>query len=202
MRYFLFISVLCLIPFSSLAKGKDILRYWNVTSASYLQIDGTTNVNSFQCGTPYEKGNDLIRERWDPDNEKWEIFGSLYIEVGQLDCQNRIMNNDLRNTLEYERHPEIKIEFLSLREKNHEGNTRMAEGWVEITIVGKTRKYYITSELEFLDNYYSILRGEQIFHFSDFHIEPPSKGLGMVRVNNALTVSFELILEQTILSEN
>jgi hypothetical protein len=195
---------LLLLVFSlhSSAKRKEILRHWNVTSASILHINGTTNINSFQCGTSYENGADMIGERWDPGSGTWEIFGSIYIEVEQFDCNNRIMNNDFKNTLEYTQYPEIRINFLSLKEKSREGNTRMAEGWAEITIVGKTKRYYVKSELEFLDDYYSILRGEQEFHFSDFQIEPPHKGLGLVRVNNSIKVSFELILEQTALTEN
>ncbi|MFW5687486.1 MAG: hypothetical protein ACOCXV_01030 [Bacteroidota bacterium] len=71
----------------------------------------------------------------------------------------------------------------------------------QITIVGKTRHYVITDELEYVDDYYSILRGEQELHFSDFHLEPPQKGPGMVKVNNSLKVSFKLFLEKATLSE-
>ncbi len=198
------ISTFLLVVFSlSLAaKSKEVLRHWNVTSASYLQIDGTTNINSFQCGSAYQSGNDMIRERWDTSNEKWEIFGSIYLEVDNFDCNNRVMNNDFKNTLDYSNHPEIKVEFIDLKERHVKGNTRMAEGWVAITIVGKTQKYYVKSELEFLDDYYSILRGKQAFNFSDFDLSPPQKGLGLVRVNDELTVSFELILEQSALTDN
>lgn len=198
------LSTFLLLVFSlSLAsKSKEILRHWNVTSASYLQIEGTTNLNSFQCGSVYESGNDMIRERWNPSNEKWEIFGSINLDVDNFDCNNRVMNNDFKNTLDYSNHPEIKVEFIDLKESRTVGNTRMAEGWVAITIVGKTRKYYLKSELEILDDYYSILRGEQVFTFSDFGLTPPQKGLGLVRVDDQLTVSFELILEQSALTGN
>lgn len=198
------LSTFLLIVFSLTlaAKSKEVLRHWNVTSASYLQIEGTTNINTFQCGSVYESGNDMIRERWDPYNEKWEIFGSIHLEVDNFDCQNRVMNNDFKNTLDYSNHPEIRVEFIDLKERRTMGNTRMAEGWVAITIVGKTRKYHIKSELELLDDHYSILRGKQIFTFSDFGLTPPQKGLGLVRVDDKLTVSFELILEQSALTGN
>ncbi len=182
--------------------GSEITRFWHVTSASSLQINGTTNVNTFQCGSGYEKGYDMIRERWDPYSEKWEIHGSLFIEVDQFDCKNRIMNNDFRNTLKHDKYPEIKIEFLNLKEVQNQENTRKAEGYVKITLAGVSHQYFLSSELEFLDNQYSILRGEQTFRFSDFGLEPPQKGFGLVRVNDEIQVSFDLILEQTAYSEN
>lgn len=199
------LSVLLLIflSFSVMAnKAREVLKHWTVTGASYLQINGTTNINAFQCGADYESDNDLIRERWMPESEKWVIFGSIFIDVEDFECSNRIMNNDFKNTLDYTNYPEIKVEFLNLKETDIQGNSRIAQGWVAITLVGKTKKYLITSELEFLDDYYSILRGKQDFYFSDFGIEPPQKGLGMIKVNDKLTVSFELILEQTVLTEN
>jgi len=182
--------------------NKEIVRYWHITSSSSLQINGTTNVNSFRCGSFYEKGSDMIRESWSPDIGKWEIYGSVYVEVGQFDCNNRVMNNDFRNTLKYKEYPEIKIEFLNLREVHLENNTLKAQGRIKVTLAGKSHEYSLSSELEFLDDQYGILSGEQTFLFSDFGLEPPQKGFGLVRVNDAIHVSFDLILEKSALAGN
>lgn len=198
----LFISVFLITLSITVSASKEITRFWHVTGASYLQINGTTNVNTFQCGSDYESGSDMIRERWDPYSEKWEIYGSVFIEVETFDCRNRIMNNDFRSTLKHNEYPEIKIEFLNLKEVQEQKNTRKAQGYVKITLAGKSREYFLSSELEFLDDHYSILRGEQTFRFSDFGLEPPQKGFGLVKVNDEIQVSFDLILEQTAYTEN
>ncbi|TVQ84096.1 MAG: YceI family protein [Bacteroidetes bacterium] len=198
----LFVSFSLIILSLTVFANKEITRFWHVTGASSLQINGTTNVNTFQCGSAYESGSDMIRELWDPYSEKWEIHGSVFIEVETFDCRNRIMNNDFRNTLKHDKYPEIQIEFLNLKEVQLHENTRKAQGYVKITLAGKSHKYFISSELEFLDDQYSILRGEQVFRFSDFGLEPPQKGFGLVKVNDEIEVSFDLILEQTSLTEN
>ncbi|MFN3556082.1 MAG: YceI family protein [Bacteroidales bacterium] len=193
--------ILCFLG-NSFALGSEITRLWNVTSKSSLEIQGTTNVNSFGCLSVYENSADMIHERWDPCSEKWEIFGSIYLGVAQFDCNNRIMNNDFRNTLNYERYPEIKVEFLNLKEVVSRGRQRKAEGWVEVTMAGSVHRYFIQSDLFFIDDRYSVLRGSHVFKFSDFGLVPPQKGFGMVRVNDEITVSFELIMEQVAFSEN
>jgi len=196
------LSVILLGITFSVQANREIIRYWHITNASSVVINGTTNMNTFQCGSGYETGSDMIRERWNPDSEKWEIYGSVYIEVAQFDCKNRIMNNDFRNTLKHNDYPEIKIEFLNLREVQLQDNTLKAQGHIKVTLAGKTHEYFLSSELEFLDDQYSILKGEQTLRFSDFGLEPPQKGFGLVRVNDEIHVSFDLILEQSALTEN
>ncbi len=146
MRVQLFIFLL-IFSLASNGAGNEMLKLWNVTGESTLQIKGTTNVNSFECVSDYDRGMDLIMERWDPYNEKWEIYGSVFIDVDQFDCQNRVMNNDFRNTLKYDTYPEIKIEFINIREVETNRPSSKAEGWVEITIVGETRRYHLKGEL-------------------------------------------------------
>lgn len=198
----LFFSFFLIIISLNVFAGSEITRFWHVTGASSLQINGTTNLNSFQCGSAYESGSDMIRERWDPYSEKWEIHGSVFIEVGTFDCKNRMMNNDFRSTLKHDEYPEIKIEFLNLKEVQEQNNTRKAQGYIKITLAGKSHQYFLNSELEFLDDQYSILSGEQTFRFSDFGLDPPQKGFGLVKVNDEIQVSFDLILERTAYTEN
>jgi hypothetical protein len=184
------------------AAEKELFRYWTVTTASSLEIHGTTNVNSFECGYAYYHGSDMIREVWNPSSEEWEISGSVFVEVEEFDCQNKMMNNDFRKTLHSSTYPDIKIEFLNLREFRSEGNNRKARGWIEISLAGNSSKYFVTCDLVFVSNYYSILSGKQVFRFSDFGLVPPQKGFGLVKVNDEITVQFDLILEQIALTDN
>jgi hypothetical protein len=202
MRQLLFIQVMIFFSVVVSANEREVFRLWNVTTASVLEIHGTTNINSFQCATSYYDGSDIIRETWNPGNEKWEILGSLIIEVNDFDCQNRVMNNDFRNTLNADKHPEIKIEFLNLREIAKKGSDRVANGMVEISLAGKKRKYQLSCDIIYVSDQHSILRGKQVFRFSDFGLDPPQKGFGLIKVNDEITVSFDLILEQSYFSGN
>jgi hypothetical protein len=183
------------------AGGNEVMRYWHVTGSSSLEIHGATNVNTFVCASVYSKGKDVITERWDPESGKWEIFGKVYLNVNTFDCRNRMMNNDFQNTLQSDIYPEIKIEFLNLKDVKTFGQSRMAEGIVEITLAGKVKQYPITSDLILVNESYSILKGKQVFRFSDFGLEAPVKGFGIVRVQDEISVNFELILDQVMFSE-
>jgi hypothetical protein len=200
MRIILFILIAGLTINLNSAE-KEIFRYWAVTTASTLEVHGTTNVNSFECGYAYYSGSDMISEVWNPSSENWEISGSVFVEVEEFDCQNRMMNNDFRNTLKSFKYPEIKIEFINLKEIKSEGNNRKARGWVEISMAGNSSKYFVTCDLVFVSNYYSVLSGKQVFRFSDFGLVPPQKGFGLVKVNDEITVKFDLILEQIALTD-
>lgn len=193
--------ILTVVVMSALAQNNDVLRYWHVTGASSLEIHGTSNVTSFVCASAYSKGKDLITERLDPVTGKWEIHGEVFLDVKGFDCRNRVMNSDFQATLQAETYPEIKVEFVNLTEVNTIGSSRKAAGYVEITLVGKTKRYPIISDLVLMDNYNSILKGEQIFRFSDFGLEPPQKGFGLVKVRDEITVSFELKLDQVMLTD-
>ncbi len=198
---FIYWILLLLFSHFSFGNKSEVARIWTVTTASTLKIDGTTNVNNFQCASSYYTGTDIIREIWNPNDASWEIQGKLYIDVQEFDCQNRIMNNDFRNTLQAEKHPEIQIEFVNLQEKSVGDNTKKAIGITEITLAGQTKRYNLSCELIFVSEHYSILRGTQVFRFSDFGLEPPQKGFGLVRVNDEIQVSFELILVRAALTD-
>ena len=192
--------LLVFLSLAAIAKEKEVFRLWNVTGASTLEIEGTTNMNSFLCTSDYNKGNDRIMESLNPHSNRWEIYGTLLIDVNDFDCNNRIMNKDFREVLQYEQYPEIMIDFLNLRETNSQGKNRQAAGLVEITLAGRSKQYNIISELIFVDEYYSILKGSYTFRFSDFGLEPPQKAMGLVKVNNEITVHFNLSLEKSLLT--
>jgi hypothetical protein len=176
------------------AGAREVLRYWTVSEASTLEIHGSSNINNFTCGSGYFNSNSVLVEVSSQGHNF--ISGKILLDAKAFDCQNRIMNRDFQNTLKAAEYPEIKIEFLELKEVNGNGRTSQAEGWVEITIAGKKKKYPIVCEVKYINEHQNILTGKQIFRFSDFGLEAPQKAMGMVRVDNEINVEFRLQLEQ------
>jgi hypothetical protein len=190
-RFTFFILLNLLMVFH--ASSREVLRYWNVSGASTMNILGSSNVNTFSCGSGFFSGQNVLSEvHYNGQNY---LSGEIIIDVKAFDCQNRIMNNDFQNTLQADNYPEIRIEFLELKETSRRRENSVAEGWVEITIAGKNRRYPVVCEIKSIDENQSILIGKQIFLFSDFGLEPPQKAFGMVRVNNEITVEFKLKLD-------
>jgi hypothetical protein len=199
MKIIVFMIGVCLTISQLQARNKDVFLYWNVVRSSSLEIHGTTNVNDFQCASGYFNGNDQLIQRWNTEMGERAISGDLFLEVNDFDCKNRVMNRDFQHTLKSEQYPVIKVRFLELKEANRHGQSGKASGWVEISMAGKKKKYPILCDLIMLDDYYNLLKGSQVVRFSDFDLEPPQKGLGLVRVNDKLTVTFDLMLEKKIL---
>jgi hypothetical protein len=195
MRMFIF-SILVCFAISLTASNKEVFFYWSVVGSSSLEIHGTTNVNDFKCASGYFQGNDRLIQRWNTEMGDRAIFGKLHLDATGFDCNNRMMNKDFQKTIHSDQYPFIKVEFLELKEANRHGQSGKASGWVEISMAGTKKKYPILCDLIMLDDDYNLLKGSQTLRFSDFGLEPPQKGLGLVRVNDELTVTFELMLEK------
>jgi hypothetical protein len=191
-RYFIFLLFSFFLA-TGFVGASEVLRYWIVSDASTLEIQGSSNVNTFACGSSVFNGHNVLVEMQDKGTNS--ISGEILLDVKGFDCQNRIMNNDFQNTLQASDFPEIRIEFLELKETGRKGNNKKVEGWVEITLAGEKRKYPVACKLETLNHHQNILTGSQIFRFSDFGLEPPQKALGMVRVKNEIAVEFRLELD-------
>lgn len=176
--------------------GNEVVRHWSVSGSSSFQIKGSTNINNFVCASGDFVGEDMLIGKRRPGTDQWELNGEILLKVDGFDCSNRMMNHDFQETLESETYPEIKIQFHELKEVA--GQSPNAIGLVEISMTGVTRTYPVYCELISSDEGYSILKGKKVLYFSDFGLEPPRKGLGMVRVKDELVVDFQLRLEQIL----
>lgn len=66
---------------------------------------------------------------------------------------------------------------------------------VEISMAGVSRKYPLSSKLEKLDEGRAYLQGQQNLRLSDFGLQPKPKMLGMIKVEDSVTVDFQLIIQ-------
>jgi len=136
-------------------------------------------------------------ETFNSDQTQSEFSGEIAIASSTFNCFNKMMTKDFQETVQAEDHPEIHVRFFNLIRNSAEIHTENLNGMVEITLAGKAHCYPISCKLETLKSGKLILTGKQSVNFSDFLIDPPSKFLGTVKVHNAITVQFELHLEES-----
>ncbi|MFZ1703550.1 MAG: hypothetical protein WAT79_04340 [Saprospiraceae bacterium] len=166
---------------------------WIVKSNSSLIVHGSTNINEFTCSVlSYGKTDTLVYYLDHFKQNKYKVNSKLHIPVGHFDCQNRFMTKDLQKTLKYDKFPfiVIDIKFLSSLPK---GQGTYIEGQVDITIAGVKKLYTIpfyTSQKQNMTH----MKGKKQVHFSDFHLIPPSKLGGSIRVNDLLDVEVNLVM--------
>jgi hypothetical protein len=165
-----------------------------IENGSYLKINGYTNVNSFSCSYQGEIGRDTMNVRLTPTREGLALqHAGLSIEVDRFDCGNQMMNKDFRNLLEYEQHPQLKLNILSLQSTGPENPSCEALAKVQFTIAGTSETYEVpVNILEGTEP--TAYCGEKALDITDFDLTPPRKFLGMVVVDKEVSIDFRINL--------
>jgi hypothetical protein len=194
-RLWFLLFLLSPVPYSwSQSTSSTSMKQWRVLPASYLEIKGKSNINSFGCSaknafkaTPIEW---IVQK-----DEKLKLKGSVTLAINALDCQNKMLNQDLRKTLKAQEYPTMTIHFLHLeRMPILDGGIDFVSGKVQIDLAGTKKMIELRFSLrETSDG--MILEGSQRFCFKDFNLTPPEKVGGLIKVRDQFDVAFALYLQ-------
>lgn len=180
----------------------DSLRAQNLTvqkENSSLAIEGHSNVNQFRC-----EANDyktIIERTSNPDQPEEEVENQLTvhisIEVDGFECGRSRMNRDLRDALKVNQHPTIDFEYISTREMSYDDSsdryTLQVTG--DLTVAGTTNRIEFEINGVLLNGNLVRAKGEKLILMSDYNIEPPVALFGLIKVQEELTVLFDLMAE-------
>jgi len=158
---------------------------------SRLWIEGRSNVNEFRCraaaydtmvSTPASEGDTLDVE--------------VDIDVKGFDCGKRRMNRDLYETLLSDTHPKISFEYTSADEISFDEGQALYNLKVSgnLTVAGHTKEIQFPMQAVVLEDGKMQATGQTEIRMTDFNVEPPRALLGMVRVDDLLSVHFELFV--------
>lgn len=143
---------------------------------NYVQINGSTNVNKFQCINKKIKAETGVYSFSD------KTLPNIVMKVNDFDCGNRLMTKDFQKTLASDRYPEMIIKFLSFAK-----NQKNFIAVVEVRMMNQYRKYNVEF---FYEN--NRLIGRKNVKFSDFNIVPPKRMGGMIVVKDDLDLILSL----------
>lgn len=168
-----------------------------VVSESRIWIEGSSNVNTFECvaGTFEGEASSSSTEGQSlPTPDHWEVRVS--VPVRDLDCGQRRMNRDLFESLKAEDHPNIRFEYLRTLhvEPDLDWDRRIqlqVEGDLEVAGVTRTIRIHATGTRS--DEGSLTIEGEKGILMSDFSIDPPTGLLGLIRAHDQLTVHFRIV---------
>ena len=127
----------------------------------------------------------------------------LGLETRSFDCKNRIMNRDLFQALGGNQHPGIEINLL---EAVAQGPCPVSKkgviySQVAITVNGVTQKEDVRIRFEQKEGAVVYrFEGSKKLQMSDFGIDPPSPVMGLVRVQDAITIEFDLVVQASYIS--
>jgi len=143
---------------------------------NFVQINGSTNVNKFQCVNnkfKAEAGVYAFTERNLPN---------IILKVNEFDCGNKMMTKDFQKILNSEKYPNMTIKFINF--------TKVQKNYiavVEVKMMNQSKRYNVEFEIE-----NNKLIGRKNVKFSDFNITPPKKMGGMIVVKDDLNLVFSL----------
>lgn len=156
---------------------------------SRLWIEGTSNVNRFQCRAA-RYNTDV-----DPPTTDTTAKVKIDVDVKGFDCGKRRMNRDLYETLLAGKHPFISFEYDSTESMTYSEETDTYNMSVagKLTVAGHTNRIQFPLTAVLKDENTIRAVGSTILKMTAYNVDPPSALLGLVRVNDELVVHFEII---------
>lgn len=189
MRYFrlhILLPLICLLLSggSSFAQDVSIQK-----DQSKLWIEGKSNVNQFTCHA--EKYSALIDT---PEMEQDSFNLTVEIAVNGFECGKRKMNRDLYDALKADNHPTIDFEYKKTHSLSYSDSTDRYELMVNgsLTVAGHTNTIEFPMSATLLDGGSLRAEGSADIRMSEFNVDAPTALFGLVKVNDKLTVHFEL----------
>lgn len=169
---------------------------WAIEQQSNLIIDGRSNVNTFQCGVKEFLHTDtLVYMSYEGVQKPATLKGSVTININRFDCGHKFMTNDLRKTLKAEENPNMVIHFVSMDKIQQKNINQTTKGVVEIQLAGVTKQYEVNYTIQNNINSHLVLTGSRKILFSDFNLKPPTRLAGLIKVEEELSVQFQLMLK-------
>jgi polyisoprenoid-binding protein YceI len=199
------ILIFAYLYFSHLVTGQFIKVM--VQPQSMLQIQGKTNVNSFQCYCAPPAS--VVGFNVESSSETQKINfkkAELTVLTKSLDCRHKIMNRDMYQTLKAEHYPTITLSISQVLIPIHSINAR----WIMfrfkrlihipiateayLTLAGMKRKIdlLVTISQPF-SNIYRFTAKKSLL-LTDFGLTPPTALMGMVKVKNEIILDIDLYL--------
>lgn len=172
--------------------------FYKINEESELYITGNSNVAKFKCDCtetlPESKAQLLVED----DDRKVKFSQTLLkLTTKLLDCHNVGMSHDLHKGLKAKEYPYIKIELneASLAKSTF---THVSEQWksleanTTITIAGvsKAVKLDVQAKRTGIDSFR--FKSVKKLLMTDFGIDPPRPMLGLIKVEDEITIHFDM----------
>ncbi len=167
---------------------------------SKLYIEGTSNINSFECFCKDDFNRQSARVVPSSDGVSMSFLQTiLMLRTAALDCDNSKMNRDLCDALKSEKYPYIKIELHNARitqgSFEKAGSDVVLLSNASITITNVTRKIQLVVRAKRLGSgRYRFFATKELL-MTDFGIEPPTALLGLIKVRDAIRINFDLTMQ-------
>lgn len=159
-----------------------------ITNQSEVIIKGKSNVNSFTCTYDNSFLDSEINVNYIQRSSKTFLEGAkIKIKSNGFDCAHKMITRDFNSLLQADRYDFIVIDVKEVDKKNENLSAK-----ITIEIAGVVKDYVLPIKYdEKLNN----VKGNLNIDINDFNLKPPKKALGIVKVNESVTINFDLYLD-------
>ena len=191
------LTSLFLLPALGQDGTKNLTCQYEILPGSKVTVSGSTNVNEFSCFSEQTISNPQIQVSLTPAHDLARFKNAVMkIKIASLECGHSVMNDNLCSTLKAEEFPYIMIELTEVRAASGK-NIDLAKNinliaTVSLTIAGakKVHSIYINTANVTSGVYH--FSGMYHISLSSYGIKPPHAFFGLVKVNDNITVKFDL----------
>lgn len=194
----LFLGGLCVLNAS--AQETEV----RVHADSRFWIKGEATTHDFTCVVERVEGTATLPPASEaetttsrqPSRSEGQAQALVRVPVEAFDCGNSRMTADLKETLQMEAHPTIRLELVHA---SVVGPVVGRAGWHRIEALGtltiagtkRLRRIHLIGRAMGDDRYR--VQGCHTLRMTYFGIEPPTKALGLIKVKNRVEVQFDLL---------
>lgn len=197
------ISVLYFFLFSSAFSSIPVdEHHYRIETDSELLIEGSSNINEFTCDCSCER--DFTQSSLDitqaPGSNHFTFQNArLRLTTTNLNCGHKVMNEDLYEALRVDHYPYIYINLLQAEIPPQKRFASLNQ-WLEIdadtriTLAGRERRVQIPARGRRLSDNRFHFTGKVTVKMTDFGIKPPKAMLGLIKVNDEITIHLDLVV--------
>lgn len=154
----------------------------------FIVIKGSSNVNQFQF-VNYEPE---IQD----SSASLQSENFIRIPVHSFENSNNRMLNDFYDMVKANSHPFIEISIQARKNADFDEGSGLTNFRTKVTIAGTSNTYVVPSTISGCEKKGYMLKGNLKVKLTDFDIEPPTKLLGAVKVNDDVFINFAFPLQQ------
>lgn len=191
------ISVLGAVTLVAAAGKYAPADHFAFAADSRIWVEGTSSVRDYKCEAKRIDGavttRTVVLGIADLDTAVETV--EFTIPVAQLDCDNGTMNGHMRKALKAETSPDIRYRLQGYTAAVADEQLAVTLNG-ELTIAGTTKPIEIPARVTRSASGAYRVEGSTTFKMTEWGVKPPSLMLGTMKVHDAVTVGFDVTLQQ------
>ena len=162
-----------------------------ILEGSKLRINGTSNVNDFECFYDAPISKDTLYQTVTFGDSLFISGGGVEFRAEFFECGKRAINRDMQGTLKAKEFPFMELKLVAIEITDEVP----FEAKLSITIAGTNRIEKVKiNKFSSFDSTISF-SGDGDILLTDFNLKPPTALFGLVKVDNLISISFDLSVE-------